>query len=79
MRGVERERFLNLLERKRRLIELAQCSGGNQMRFLAQRLRRRFFSQPAQDPTLADPLAIDPQLVIDYLEKTVQHTIGAAE
>jgi len=25
----------------------------------------------------ADPLAIDPQLVIEYLEKTVQHTIGA--
>jgi hypothetical protein len=42
------------------------------------RLRRRFFGQPAQGTT-TDPLAIDPQLVIDYLEKTVQHTIGAAE
>jgi hypothetical protein len=37
------------------------------------RLRRRF-GQPAQ----ADPLATDPQLMIDYLEETVQHTIGAA-
>ena len=24
-----------------------------------------------------EPLAIDPQLVIDYLEDTLQHTIGA--
>jgi hypothetical protein len=36
------------------------------------RLRRRL-GQPAP----ADPLAIDPQLLIDYLEETVQHTIGA--
>jgi hypothetical protein len=37
-------------------------------------LRRRF-GRPAP----ADPLAIDPQLVLDYLEDTVQHTIGAAQ
>jgi hypothetical protein len=36
--------------------------------------QRRRFGQPAQ----TDPLAIDPQLVIDYLEDTLQHTIGAA-
>jgi len=37
------------------------------------RLRRRF-GRPAQ----AVPLATDPQLVIDYLEDTLQHTIGAS-
>jgi hypothetical protein len=36
------------------------------------KLRRRF-GQPAQ----TDPLATDPRLVIEYLEETVQHTIGA--
>ena len=34
---------------------------------------RRRLGQPAP----ADPLATNPQLVIDYLEETVQHTIGA--
>ena len=29
-------------------------------------------------PFQTEPLAIDPQLVIDYLEEIVQHTIGAA-
>jgi hypothetical protein len=40
------------------------------------KLRRRF-GWRAQENAHADPLAIDPQLVIDYLEETVQHTIGA--
>jgi hypothetical protein len=39
--------------------------------------QRRRFGRPAQDTAHADPLAIDPQLVIDYLEETMQHTIGA--
>ncbi len=42
------------------------------------RPRFRFFERAAQDTAQADPLAIDPQLVIDYLEETMQHTIGAA-
>jgi len=37
------------------------------------KLRRRF-----GQPTPADPLATNPQIVIDFLEDTVQHTIGAA-
>ena len=37
----------------------------------------RFFSGRRKD-SAADPLAIDPQLVIDYLEETMQHMIGAA-
>jgi hypothetical protein len=40
--------------------------------------QRRRFGRPAQDPPRADPLALDPQLVIEYLEHTLQHTIGAA-
>jgi hypothetical protein len=40
--------------------------------------QRRRFGRPAQDTPHAEPLAIDPQLVIDYLEDTLQHTIGAA-
>ena len=40
------------------------------------KLRRRF-GRPAQDIAHADPLDLDPQLVIEYLEETVQHTIGA--
>jgi hypothetical protein len=40
--------------------------------------QRRRFGRPAQDTAHAEPLAIDPQLVIDYLEDTLQHTIGAA-
>jgi len=42
------------------------------------RPRFRFFGRSAQDTAQADPLALDPQLVIDYLEATMQHTIGAA-
>jgi hypothetical protein len=38
------------------------------------RLRRRVGRPPP-----ADPLAVDPQLVLDYLEDIVQHTIGAAQ
>ena len=40
--------------------------------------QRRWFGRPVQDTLRAEPLAIDPQLVIDFLEDTVQHTIGAA-
>jgi hypothetical protein len=40
--------------------------------------QRRRFGRPAQDAAHAEPLAIDPQQVIDYLEDTLQHTIGAA-
>ena len=39
--------------------------------------QRRRFGRAAQDTAHTDPLAIDPQLVIDYLEETVQRTIGA--
>jgi hypothetical protein len=37
---------------------------------------RRRFGRPRQDTPHADPLAVDPQLAIDYLEKTGQHTNG---
>jgi hypothetical protein len=40
--------------------------------------QRHRFGRSAQDMAHADPLATDPQLVIDYLEDTLQHTIGAA-
>jgi hypothetical protein len=39
---------------------------------------RRRFGRPAQNPPRADPLVLDPQLVIDYLEHTLQQTTGAA-
>jgi hypothetical protein len=39
--------------------------------------QRRRLGRPAQGTAHIDPLAIDPQLVIDYLEETVQRTIGA--
>jgi hypothetical protein len=39
---------------------------------------RRRFGRRAKDAPQADPLAIDPQLLIDYLEETVQQTNGAA-
>ena len=42
------------------------------------RKQRRRFGRPAQVTAETEPLATDPQLVIDYLEETVQHTIGAA-
>ncbi len=43
------------------------------------RLRqRRRFGRPAQHTAHADPLTTDPQLIIDYLEDTLQHTIGAS-
>lgn len=38
----------------------------------------RRFGWPGRDTPQPDPLAIDPQLVIEYLEHTVQHTIGAS-
>ena len=40
--------------------------------------QRRRFGRPAQVRAETEPLATDPQLVIDYLEDTVQNTIGAA-
>jgi hypothetical protein len=40
--------------------------------------QRRRFGRPAQNTPHPDPLAIDPQLVIDYLEHTLQHTTGAS-
>jgi hypothetical protein len=40
--------------------------------------QRRRFGRPAQDTAPVEPLAIDPQLVIDYLEDTLQRTIGAS-
>jgi hypothetical protein len=41
------------------------------------RPRLRLFTRRAQATAPADPLAIDPQLVIEYLEDSVQHMIGA--
>jgi hypothetical protein len=38
----------------------------------------RRFGQPVQNPAQAEPLTTDPQLLIDFLEDTVQRTIGAA-
>jgi len=40
--------------------------------------KRRRFGQPAPDPARTGPLAIDPQQMIEYLEDTLQHTIGEA-
>jgi hypothetical protein len=55
----------------------AYLRAGSMPYWPAPKLRRRF-GRPAQDTAHVDPLATDPQLVIDYLEDTVQHTIGAA-
>jgi hypothetical protein len=38
--------------------------------------QRRRLGQPAPDPAPARPFATDPKLIIDYLEHTLQHTIG---
>jgi hypothetical protein len=38
--------------------------------------QRRRFGQPAQQPARPDPLASDPNVVIDYLESALQRTIG---
>jgi len=40
--------------------------------------QRRRFGRPAQSTAHPDPLAIDPQLVIDYLEHTLQQTTGVS-
>jgi hypothetical protein len=39
---------------------------------------RRWFGRQVAEAARADPLTIDPQLLIDYLEESMQHTIGAA-
>jgi len=54
----------------------AYLRAGNAPYWPKSKLRRRF-GRRAQDTTQADPLDLDPQLVIEYLEETVQHTIGA--
>ena len=54
----------------------AYLHAGNAPYWPKSKLRRRF-GRPAQDIAPADPLDLDPQLVIEYLEETMQHTIGA--
>ncbi len=54
----------------------AYLRAGNAPYWPKSKLRRRF-GRPAQDTAHTDPLELDPQLVIEYLEETVQHTIGA--
>ena len=54
----------------------AYLQAGNAPYWPKPRQRRRF-GRKAYDRAQADPLALDPQLVIDDLEETMQRTIGA--